>query len=156
MSKFKKEFELVLTEPLTYQCPTGEKKTDKLLFKAPSNSHANILGKMRKELVKFVFQSSLKNPSKPETQKKDKQNESLAELDAPTILFILYGSEFDLTLYTDLFWELILDNICFVTKDIPLTSSLLNNIYYEDRDLILGEYTANFIVPLWMKRQLQT
>lgn len=154
MSKFKKEFELTLSEPLTYQCATGEKKTEILVFKAPSNSHARILGKMRKELVKAIFQNSLKNPNATETNKKVDKNDDAAELDAAAILFILYGSEFDLTIYTDLFWELIVDNICFVTREVPLTKSLLDDIYYEDRDEILGQYTANFIVPLWMKRQL--
>lgn len=156
MSKFKKEFEFTLTEPLTYQCSTGEQKVEKLLFRAPSNKHGQILGKLRKELVKFVFQSSLKNNNQPEPQKKGKKADTSTELDASTILFILYGSEFELTTFNELFWELILDDLCFVTKDIPLTASLRDNIYYEDLDMIMGEYTANFIVPLWLKRQLKT
>ena len=86
MSKFKKDFELTLSEPLTYQCATGEKKTETLLFKAPSNSHGKILGKMRKELVKAIFQNSVKNPDISETTKKTNKNDDATELDAETIL----------------------------------------------------------------------
>jgi hypothetical protein len=154
MSKFKKEFELKLSEPLTYQCSTGEKKTDTLLFKAPSNSQAKLLNKLRKELIKAIFQNSLRNQNVSEKIKDPNKTDDSGELDAIAILFILYGSDFDLSIYTELFWKLILDNICFVARDIPLTESLLNDIYYEDREEILGQYTANFIVPLWMKRQL--
>lgn len=158
MSKFKKEFIFELTESMVYQNEMGEKETNILLFKAPANKHHDQLDILRKELVSALLKTSAQTSGvdvpKESKQTIKKEKNGPLELNSDALLFILYGSDFDLTAFKETFWDMISDGLCLVDKRVPITTSLIDNIWYEDKTEILGEYTANFIVPSWMKRQL--
>ena len=162
MSKFKKEFEFILSEPITYQYELGEKKTDSLTFKAPANKHSNSIDKMRKEIVKSIRSlavseaASMSKEDKEAMKKSQKSNqqEDDMQMDGPYFLFMIYGDQnFDLETYREVFWDMIISGeLCLLDNKIKLTESLLNDISYDDRTDILGEYSANFLQPSWIKR----
>lgn len=161
MGKFTSEFEFELSQELNYQCPTGEKTTTKLLFKAPSQKQKKLRIKLGKKLVKAIFNHGARNKNNSEIEKQEPKNndknDDNVDIDYAAILSILYSAltddEYDE--YTDLLFEMILDNLCYVARDIPLTESLLNEISADDYEEIIGHYSINFILPLWMKRQLK-
>lgn len=156
MSKFRKEFVFELSEPIKFQYEMGEKETKILLFRAPANKHHTLLDKLRKELTNALLKTGSQTVGfEQQNNKRVKADDKSSELNADAILFILYGSDFDLESYKATFWEMIEDGLCLVDKRVPLTSSLIEDIWYEDRTDILGEYTANFILPSWMRRQLK-
>jgi len=150
MGKFTSEFEYELHKELIYQCPNGEKKAKKLLLKAPSDNHK----KMKKNLGRLLSNAVIGYGAKNNSQQNSKEQASSDEssLDFAAILSVLNTlSKDDFNEYCDLFWELLLDNLCFVYRDIPLTESLLKSVDADDELLIIGHYSANFILPLWIK-----
>ena len=155
MGKFTKEFAFTLSEPITYQFELGEKKTSELTLRAPSNSQAKLVDRMRKELVSAFMGMSAKFSGLADTSKKEgKKQDPSDDKGELSYLMLLYGSDIDIEVYKDAFCELLLDGVCLLDNKIKLTKSLLDDIYYEDLTEMMGTYTENFIVPSWMKRLL--
>ena len=156
MSKITKEFEFELSESLTYLHEGGESKTKTLLFKAPSNSQEVLIDQLRKPLMKALTDAgrdSVESEKKSKTSKKEKkENDKNDKMDGATLLLMLYGADLDITEFKENFWTMILDDLCLVARRIKFTRTLLNEICLDDRDEILGEYTANFILPSWLNR----
>lgn len=156
MSKYKSEFEYILSEDLDYQNQMGEKKTDKLIFIAPSNNQRSFFIKLRQSIVQAFMAMGAKFQNSNQQESNSKPTDKQLERD--DILPILYGSDLDLEKFQETFWSMILDKRCYVgekVNNIFITQDLLNDVGNNDKDKILGEYIVNFILPSWMQPKPQ-
>jgi hypothetical protein len=150
----KKEFSYKLEVPIIYQCQTGEKEAKQLLFKAPRNKHKDKLCELRKELISAMGKYSEQSVSKDAVSDVKKEVKTEDGLSKEFILFFMYGPYLDIKKYREIFWDMVTDGLCFIENDVPLTKSLVADLDADDEDEIIGEYTANFITPRWLKQQM--
>lgn len=158
-----KEFEFKLEEPILYQHPGGESTTDLLLFKGFSKKHMfrheDNLFEMRKMLsdAYIVFMQKLASFSAlaDDNNKKSQEDAETKETKGQDLLFnmLLFSCMSDIKKYNDIFWELMVDDICYVDRKVKLTKDLKDEMSFDDKSNILIEYTKNFILPSWMKAQ---
>jgi hypothetical protein len=161
MSKIvkEKEFEFKLSEQILYQHQNGESKSDTLLLKSFSRNHMHrhqdnlidMRDMLNKAYISFMKEMVVFSDMASKQIEETKETKTIKDDYVTFNLFL--GFIPDKKHYNKIFWELIIDNLCFVDRKIALTKDLKDDISLDDQADILAEYTRNFILPSWMKPQ---
>lgn len=139
------EFEFELSTKIKFQSPAGEEESNILLLKSPLAKHERTLTKLQQKFVKAIIDAGRKNASNQSSKKTEQKTPSATE-----VIIVLQQSDLDYYDFKEDFYSMILNGLCFIGDGIKVTKDLLSNVSFDDKDKLLGEYFANFMMPSWM------
>ena len=157
------EFVFTLSNDLNYQDSSGDNHTNELICKAPVSKHEKTVSDLQQLLAKAMMEAQ-KLVSKEQLEiaaeeaKKIKENkddlpdateESIQE-NAESVLMAIKASSVDFFAYKNLVYDLLCNDLCFMRgndSSSRMTKTLLIDMSLQDKDKLVGEYSANFIMP---------
>ncbi len=144
--KLKDKIEFNLASPIEYHDDQGGHANGQLLvLSAPSMNNDT----ERLKLSQAFFQAVTDGERPDQEDSKD----SDMEIPGAAVLAILFGAKSDVKVVVDTFKTLLLaPGICMVENKVPMTEVLYNSMDPEDRDDLMGEYIANFILSSRLKK----
>jgi len=149
----KKEFEFILQDELIYSHDGKAGVVAKrLLLRAPNTKLLSLASKLSSIVMASFIKAheNQKQPKKPETQTKSKENTELTDLNGTEVYMIISAhiESNKMQEFIETFKDLILsDNICLIDGKEPLTDNLLDSIDSRETLRLLGDYVANFLLP---------
>lgn len=147
------EFVFNLSTDLNYQDSTGDCFTRELLLKAPIGKHEKSVCDLQQMLSKAMLSAqSLINKAKVNNDTPESENDIdlTVEEKSEFILTCLRASDISFYDYKYCLYKMITNDLCFIRakeKDIRVTMTLINDLSLNDKDKLVGDYSANFIMP---------
>ena len=151
-------FEFILSNEIGYQNGNeGHTTTNRLIFIEPSvEKLETAVFTARSFIVKGITSQQIKSTDnnsdryEQETKSKEilndkKQLKVMVLLSLNTISPNEYASFREI-----LFNKIICNGCCLIDGKIEMTKSIFDKVCIKDRENIIGEYCANFIVPSWL------
>ena len=146
----KSEFEFKLDSLLNYAKEGVIETVDTLVLKAPSAKHAQLISKIKQQLIRAFKQQYEDNKNKP---KDNSQQESSDDSMTPTMLMnLVYSSAvIDMGEFTELFKNLLLSGVCLIppvtqTKKMELQLATYDSLSHSDLERLTGEYLLTFLL----------
>lgn len=150
------EFVFTLSSDLAYMGSSGDSTTRELICKAPVSKHEKTVSDLQQMLAKAMMDAakSLSREQLAEAGKKDKEELTTAQkepekMDAAAILMSVKSSSIDFFAYKNLVYDLLCSDLCFMKgndSNSVMTKTLLSEMSLQDKDKLVGEYSANFIM----------
>lgn len=147
MTDLKLEIIVQLTTPLKYSVSGGFENANELILKAPSNKHR----RQANELKQGFFRA-LKGSADASGNVETTADASNHETTGDEIVTALMMSDVDYGKYVETFRELLINDVCYVTDAVKLTSPLFDALSLDDTDALLGEYLANFLLASQLRK----
>lgn len=156
------EFIFTLSTDLDYTDSSGNATTRELICKAPVSKHEKtasdlqqMLAKAMMDAAKLLSNEQIAVAAEAEKKAKEKKGELTAapeepeKMDAGAILMSIKSSSIDFFAYKNLVYDLLCSDLCFMKdndSNNPMTRTLLSDMSLQDKDKLVGEYSANFIM----------
>lgn len=145
--KYKSEFTFKLIKPIPYHDGgNSEAIAKELILKAPSNRQRRQTAKLKQGFFRAL------NDIQNSKQDSGESSDNAEEISGEAVLTIIMMSKVDFADYQDVFRELLLNDIAFITDNQKLKSHNYDEISDTDSDKLMGEYIANFLLSSWMSK----
>lgn len=149
---YKEEIVFALTKEVSYQDESGDHMASELILKAPTGKQEKATAVLQQKLMKAAMTcNKLMNIEADEsTESPNAGDEPSLEAQCAYILTALKVSSDDYFDYKCCLYRMLSNGLGFIegsTSKVKLTQTIIDEISLKDKDRLVGEYTANFIMP---------
>lgn len=145
------EFIFDLERQLNYQDSQGDNNTVELLLKPPVGKHERHVSQLQQQLSRATVsaQKLIANNNVSDDSNIEEEDISIKDK-ADFILTALRISDIDFFEYKKCLYKMLCDDLCFIkanTGNVCITKTLIGDLTLRDKDKLVGEYSAHFIMP---------